>query len=296
MLTILKSNHRPLDSTIKGYSFLLFIFVTILYSVLSIPNYYISINAQIIENESDINNPNSILFEKEGNVSITQISPCSITIERDFKLENNLNCYSDGLIVSVNGITIDLNGKTITGPGKSLDHFGIGVIGTSITIKGPGTITNFHNGVGILQSNSIVINSINLQNNEIGVFSSDNSNIEISNNDVYSNNIGISAQSNINLILRNNSITSNEMSGIIIAKTNQSSIEVNNIEGSNVGIYVDKASNHNKIISNTLFNAIDINNANGLEVNSNYNQYYQNKCTISDPTELCMNTKWKLIN
>ena len=253
--------------------------------------YYISSNAQTMENELDVNNVNSIPFEKEGNISITQISPCSITIERDFKLENNLNCYSDGLIVSGNGITIDLNGKTITGPGKALDYIGIGVIGTSITIKGPGTITNFHNGVGILDSNNIVINSINLQNSEIGIFSSDSSYIEISNNDVYSNNMGISAPSNNNLILRNNSITNNEMSGITLAKTNQSSIETNNIEGSNVGIYVDEASNHNKITSNTLFNAVDINNANGLEVNSNYNQYYQNKCMISEPTGLCINPK-----
>lgn len=253
--------------------------------------YYISSNAQTVKNELDVNNVNSIPFEKEGNISITQISPCSITIERDFKLENNLNCYNDGLIVSGNGITIDLNGKTITGPGKALDYIGIGVIGTSITIKGPGTITNFHNGVGILDSNNIVINSINLQNNEIGIFSSDSSYIEISNNDVYSNNMGISASSNNNLILRNNSITNNEMSGITLAKTNQSSIETDNIEGSNVGIYVDEASNHNKITSNTLFNAIDINNANGLEVNSNYNQYYQNKCMISEPTGLCINPK-----
>lgn len=263
----------------------------ILAVILWFGNYYISSNAQTMENELDVNNVNSIPFEKEGNISITQISPCSITIERDFKLENNLNCYSDGLIVSGNGITIDLNGKTITGPGKALDYIGIGVIGTSITIKGPGTITNFHNGIGILDSNNIVINSINLQNNEIGIFSSDSSYIEISNNDVYSNNMGISAPSNNNLILRNNSITNNEMSGITLAKTNQSSIETNNIEGSNVGIYVDEASNHNKITSNTLFNAVDINNANGLEVNSNYNQYYQNKCIISEPTGLCINLK-----
>lgn len=263
----------------------------ILAVILWFGNYYISSNAQTMENELDVNNVNSKPFEKEGNISITQISPCSITIERDFKLENNLNCYSDGLIVSGNGITIDLNGKTITGPGKALDYIGIGVIGTSITIKGPGTITNFHNGIGILDSNNIVINSINLQNNEIGIFSSDSSYIEISNNDVYSNNMGISAPSNNNLILRNNSITNNEMSGITLAKTNQSSIETNNIEGSNVGIYVDEASNHNKITSNTLFNAVDINNANGLEVNSNYNQYYQNKCMISEPTGLCINPK-----
>lgn len=289
MSTILKSN--PLVFT-TGYSFLLLLFVTIIYSALCIPNYYISSNAQTMENELDVKNVNSISFEKEENISITQISPCSITIQQDFKLENNLNCYSDGLVISGNGIIIDLNGKTITGPGKALDYIGIGVIGTNITIKGPGTITNFHNGIGILNSNNIVINSLNLQNNEIGIFFSDSSYIEISNNDVYSNNMGISTSSNNNLILTNNSIIDNKMSGITLAKSNQSSIETNNIEGSNVGLYVDEASNHNKITSNTLFNAIDINNANGLEVNSNYNQYDQNKCIISEPTGLCINSKY----
>ncbi|MGZ5547819.1 MAG: hypothetical protein ACXWFZ_07695, partial [Nitrososphaeraceae archaeon] len=57
---------------------------------------------------------------KEGKLSINQISPCSMRIETNFKLETNLNCYNDGLIVSGSGITIDLNGKTITGPGKTL--------------------------------------------------------------------------------------------------------------------------------------------------------------------------------
>lgn len=270
--------------------FIVMVFYSLIITILLFENYYIFSNAQTMENELDVN-VISTSFEKEESLSITQISPCSITIETNFKLENNLNCYSDGLIVSGNGITIDLNGKTITGPGKALDHIGIGVIGTSITIKGPGTITNFHNGVGILNSNNLVINSINLQNNEIGIFSSDSSNIEISNNDIYSNNMGIAAPSNNNLIFRNNFITNNEMSGITLAKTNQSSIEVNNIEGSGVGIYVDEQSSHNKITSNTLFNAVDINNANGLEINSNYNQYSQNKCMTSEPTGLCINHK-----
>ncbi|MGZ5485455.1 MAG: hypothetical protein ACXWFB_06055, partial [Nitrososphaeraceae archaeon] len=77
--------------------------------------------------------------DKEGNLSINQISPCSMRIETNFKLETNLNCYNDGLIVSGSGITIDLNGKTITGPGKTLEYSGIVILGNIITVKGPGT-------------------------------------------------------------------------------------------------------------------------------------------------------------
>ena len=224
---------------------------------------------------------------KKKELSISQISQCSIIIETDFKLENNLNCYRDGLIVSGDGIIIDLNGKTITGPGKSLDYIGIGLTGNNITIKGPGTIINFHNGIGILDSNNLVINSINLQSNEIGIFSSNSSYIELSDSTIDQNNMGISTSSNNNLFLRNNSITNNEMTGIVLAKTNQSSIDANSIEGSNIGIYLDEISIQNKINSNNLFNTVDINNANPLQVKYNYNQYYKNKCMISEPTGLC---------
>jgi Periplasmic copper-binding protein (NosD) len=262
------------------------IFVTIISSVLCISNNYILSYAQTTENEFNTN-VISKSFEKEGTLSISQISPCSIIIEIDFKLENNLNCYRDGIIVSGDGITIDLNGKTITGPGKTLDYIGIGLMGNNITIKGPGTIFNFHNGIGILDSNNLVINSINLQNNEIGIFSSNSSYIELSDSNIDQNNMGISASSNNNLFLRNNSITNNEMTGIILAKTNQSSIETNGIDGSNIGIYLDELSIQNKINSNNLFNIVDKNNANGLQVKYNSNQYYKNNCMISEPTGLC---------
>jgi len=224
---------------------------------------------------------------KKGTISISQISSCSIIIKRDFKLENNLNCYKGGLIVSGDEITIDLNGKTITGPGKTLDYLGIGLTGNNITIKGPGTIINFHNGIGILDSNNLVINSINLQNNEIGLLSSNSSYTKLSGSSIDQNNMGIAASSNNNLFLRNNSIVDNEMAGIILAKTNQSSIEANSIEGSNIGIYTDELSIQNKINSNNLFNTVDINNANDLQLKYNYNQYYKNKCMISEPVGLC---------
>ena len=94
------------------------------------------------------------------NLSINQISPCSMIVETDFKLETNLNCYKDGLIVSGNGITLDLNGKTITGPGKTLEHSGIVILGNDVTINGPGSVTNFQKGINLNNSNTVDVNSI----------------------------------------------------------------------------------------------------------------------------------------
>jgi hypothetical protein len=123
--------------------------------------------------------PQTIENDNKGELSINQISPCSMTIEADFKLETNLNCYKDGLIVSGSGITIDLN--------------------------------------------------------------------------------------------------------------DQSLIERNNIKGSGIGLFLDQPSNNNQINDNILiYNTVDINDANDLAINLNNNQYYQNKCMVSEPAKLCL--------
>ena len=233
--------------------------------------------------------PQTIENNNKGDLSINQISPCSMTIETDFKLETNLNCYKDGLIVSGSGITIDLNGKTITGPGKTLEHSGIVIFGNDVTIKGPGTITNFQKGVNLINSNTIDVNSIILQNNQFGIFSIDSSSGEINENNINFNNIGISAYSSNNLIFKNNLITDNQLSGITLVNTNQSLIERNNIKGSGIGLFLDQPSNNNQINDNSLiYNTVDINDANDLAINLNNNQYYQNKCMVSEPAKLCL--------
>jgi parallel beta-helix repeat protein len=238
--------------------------------------------------------PQTIENNNKGDLSINQISPCSMTIETDFKLETNLNCYKDGLIVSGSGITIDLNGKTITGPGKTLEHSGIVIFGNDVTIKGPGTITNFQKGVNLINAKTIDVNSIILQNNQFGIFSLDSSYGEINENNVNSNNIGISVYSSNNLIFKNNLITDNELSGMTLVNTIQSLIEGNNVKGSGIGLFLDQPSNHNQInYNNLMYNTVDINDANGLAINfnnnnNNNNQYYQNKCMISEPAKLCL--------
>jgi parallel beta-helix repeat protein len=233
--------------------------------------------------------PQTIENDNKGELSINQISPCSMTIETDFKLETNLNCYKDGLIVSGSGITIDLNGKTITGPGKILEHSGIVILGNDVTLNGPGTITNFKKGINLNNSNTIDVNSIILQNNQFGIFSINSSYGEMSETNITLNNVGISAYSSKNLFFKNNLIMDNQLSGITLVNTNQSLIERNNIKGSGIGLFLDQPSNNNQINDNSLiYNTVDINDANDLAINLNNNQYYQNKCMVSEPAKLCL--------
>jgi nitrous oxidase accessory protein NosD len=71
--------------------------------------------------------------------------------------------------------------------------------------------------------------------------------------------------------------------------TNQSLIEINNIKGSGIGLFLDQPSNNNQINDNSLiYNTVDINDANDLAINLNNNQYYQNKCMVSEPAKLCL--------
>jgi parallel beta-helix repeat protein len=233
--------------------------------------------------------PQTIENDNKGELSINQISPCSMTIETDFKLETNLNCYKDGLIVSGSGITIDLNGKTITGPGKILEHSGIVILGNDVTLNGPGTITNFKKGIHLINSNTIDVNSIILQNNHFGIFSINSSYGKMSETNITLNNVGISAYSSNNLFFKNNLIMDNQLSGITLVNTNQSLIERNNIKGSGIGLFLDEPSNNNQINDNSLiYNTVDINDANDLAINLNNNQYYQNKCMVSEPAKLCL--------
>ncbi len=108
-------------------------------------------------------------------------------------------------------------------------------------------------------------------------------------NNVNLNSIGISSYSDNNLVLKNNLITDNQLSGITLVDTNQSVMEGNNVKGSGVGLFLDQPSNHNQInYNNLMYNTVDINNANGLAKNLNNNQYYQNKCIVSEPAGLCL--------
>lgn len=101
-----------------------------------------------------------------GVSALTADDLCGATIVANLKLDHDLTCAGDGLIVSADGIRLDLNGHAIGGSGSGA---GIRVIGrTGVSIVG-GTIQNFGTGVLVLNSTAVVIRDNQLVDNIDGV-------------------------------------------------------------------------------------------------------------------------------
>jgi nitrous oxidase accessory protein NosD len=91
---------------------------------------------------------------------------CGVTIVENLKLDHDLACTGNGLIVGADGLTLDLNGRTITGSGTGV---GINVTGrTGVTILG-GTIRRFFAGVLTNTSSDVVIKLNQFEANVDGV-------------------------------------------------------------------------------------------------------------------------------
>jgi large repetitive protein len=93
-------------------------------------------------------------------------SLCGATIVTDLKLDHDVACSGNGLIIGADGIRIDLNGYTLSG---SRAGVGIGVTGRrEITIWG-GTVTNFAPAIRVNSSTDVDIKHINFANNTEGI-------------------------------------------------------------------------------------------------------------------------------
>jgi parallel beta-helix repeat protein len=91
---------------------------------------------------------------------------CGATIVDDLKLDHDLTCAGDGLIVGADRIKVDLNGHTITGSGIGI---GVSVFGrTDVALTG-GTVRNFAVAVRINASTDIVIKQNEFVENPEGV-------------------------------------------------------------------------------------------------------------------------------
>ena len=79
---------------------------------------------------------------------------CGAQITSDVRLDNDLTCSGNGLLVSGDDITIDLNGHTLTGSGSGN---GITVSASNrVTISG-GSVTRFQSGIFVNASTSVII-------------------------------------------------------------------------------------------------------------------------------------------
>src|SRR5918995_664688 len=104
-----------------------------------------------------------------------------------------------------------------------------------------------------------------------------------------SSKVGIMVANVDNVVVNEPGSISNLLAGITFVNTQQSSVGMNNIVGSQNGVFLDGQSAGNAVnANNVLENIIDINNANGLPTNISANQFTDNSCQTSNPSGLCI--------
>src|SRR5437867_12504831 len=80
-----------------------------------------------------------------------------MTVTSYVKLNQDLSCLGNGLVVGANGVTIDLNGYTLAGSGGARPFLGVIVNGWAhVTIRG-GTATRFRTGISIPTSHDVLV-------------------------------------------------------------------------------------------------------------------------------------------
>lgn len=184
---------------------------------------------------------------------------CGATILEDLKLDHDLTCIGDGLIVGADGIKIDLNGFSVIGSGSGT---GIAVTGrTDISIAG-GTIRNFAVAVRVNTSTDVVIKRTEIVGNPEGVdcqagcigntikdnifrdsatrgimLRSNSRDNDIKNNTFTTNRLGILVFGGVNNTLKNNLVSRSSLAGIrlnVIATGNL--LKDNTVSSNEVGI------------------------------------------------------------
>jgi len=253
-------------------------------------------NTDIIDSSTsgaaDLSIQSSLQEQQLGSLieGTTTNAACGQVASGVVNLTANLNCSGDGIIISGPNTVVNMNGFSITGPGKDNSKVGIMVSNAdNVVVNGPGTISNFQAAVLLSGSNGFKLDSTILENNQIAMFMTGADNAEVQQNMIKDNNIGIASHSNSGSKISSNLMSGNQLAGITFVNTKSSSMDMNNILGSQDGVFLDEQSSDNTInANNVLQNAVDINNANGLPLNINSNQYTENNCGISNPSGLCI--------
>ena len=234
--------------------------------------------------------------QQESQQQPLAISPsCGQVITQNVVLTSNLDCAdSDGLIVGASDIVIDLNGHTISGPDadsqeKTSSKVGVMIPNMNNVVVQDGTINGFQAGILMTGSQNVEIKGIVSKDNQIGAFSTGASIVNVHLSILMNNQIGFAGHSTQQATIENNNLYQNALAGITLVNSDNGVLALNSITESGNGLYVDNQSNNNNVnFNNVLLNTIDLNNANGLPVNTNANTFDQNNCMTSNPSGICV--------
>jgi parallel beta-helix repeat protein len=282
--------NRNVDSSISNGNDLLS--SSPLPSPLSQRSMNIDITGSSTSGDAELSTQSSLRDQELGSLieGTTIDAACGQVVTGVVNLTANLNCSGDGIIVGGPNTVINMNGFSITGPGQDSSKGGIMVSNVdNVVVNGPGTISNFQAGVLLTGSNGFKLDSTILENNQIAVSMTGADNAEVQQNMIKNNYLGIASHSNSGSKITSNLISGNQLAGITFVNTKSSSMDMNNIHRSQDGVFLDEQSSDNTINANSVLqNAVDINNANGLPLNINSNQYAENNCGVSNPSGLCV--------
>jgi parallel beta-helix repeat protein len=282
--------NRNVDSSISNGNDLLS--SSPLPSPLSQRSMNIDITGSSTSGDAELSTQSSLRDQELGSLieGTTIDAACGQVVTGVVNLTANLNCSGDGIIVGGPNTVINMNGFSITGPGQDSSKGGIMVSNVdNVVVNGPGTISNFQAGVLLTGSNGFKLDSTILENNQIAVSMTGADNAEVQQNMIKNNYLGIASHSNSGSKITSNLISGNQLAGITFVNTKSSSMDMNNIHRSQDGVFLDEQSSDNTINANSVLqNAVDINNANGLPLNINSNQYDENNCGVSNPSGLCV--------
>ena len=208
-------------------------------------------------------------------------------------LTSNLVCAGDGIIVGADNTVINMNGYSIKNSASGTSNNKVGIMVPmydNVVINGPGTISNFQAGILATGASHLSVSTgVILLNNEIGVFMTGADHAQLAMDLFLSNNIGFATHSVSDLALKSNTFSNNRLAGITLVNTHGATLDTNNVQGSDNGIFTDSQSEGNHIVTNSMKqNKIDINNANGLPSNINSNQFVGNNCDTSNPSGICI--------
>ena len=210
---------------------------------------------------------------------VTANDLCGTTVTGDLKLDHDLVCAGDGLIVGADGIRIDLNGHTIAGSGAGV---GVLVVGRSDVTVANGVIRNFLAAVQMNTSTGIVIRhnefvqngeGIDVQAGTIGTIVKANvvrdnatrgimlrggsRDTDVKNNTFSGNRIGVLLFGAIDSEVKDNLVSGNSVSGIrfnVVATGNvvKDNVVVSNVAGVSFAVTPTGSAIGNELKGNTV--------------------------------------------
>ena len=174
---------------------------------------------------------NMVLLAMTGNLVAASnvVAACgtAITSSGTWTLSQNLTCTGDGIDVEVSNVILKLNGFTITGPGANVATNGILIASSdgsslnTVTILGPGTITNFQNGIVFHGTNAGGAVDVKVTGNLFGIQLQAPTNLVISQNNLQNNFNGISGQLGTSTIAGNDCSNNSDCINLFASSNNK---------------------------------------------------------------------------